>query len=58
MQVTIQLSEGCKQVINMSEKAYMANEKSRKTDGQIKQMANDIAWDISRNNSNSVKIVY
>ena len=56
MQLTIILNEKSKQIINMSDKALMKNEKQRKTEGEIKQMCHDIACDVSRGNYENILI--
>lgn len=56
MQVTIQLDEKSKQIIQMSDKSLMRNETTKKSEHEINNMITGIAWDLSRGNYLSVKL--
>ena len=49
--ITISLGEKCKQVIRTTDSF-----KEKKTSDEISKIANQIAWDISRNNATLVTV--
>lgn len=49
MKLTIKFNDKSSQVINMSEKALMRNEKSKKSPQEIHEMCKDIAFDLDHN---------
>jgi hypothetical protein len=56
MQLTIILNDKSKQIINMSDKALMKNEKQRKSPQEIHEMCKTIASDVSRDDYESILI--